>query len=125
MSAIHKFKKEGDHFRWEDVERVHLEMDGIKGIAKNILIGDNENAPHFIMRYFELEPGGHSWLEQHPHEHEVIVLRGNGVVQIGEQKQAVAPFDVIYVEGNALHQFSNPHEEPFGFVCLIPRLETH
>ena len=124
MSVVHHFKKEANAYMWAGVENTRLEVEGIKGAVKNILIGDNENAPHFIMRYFELESGGHSRLERHPHEHEVIVLRGEGIVQIGQEKHAVTPFDTVFVEGDELHQFSNPHDEPFGFICVIPRLQT-
>ena len=121
MSVVHHFKKEGGAYRWEGVEAATLKMEGIEGAVKNILIGDREGAPTFIMRYFELQPGGHSKLEQHPHEHEVIVLRGEGEVQLGEETTAVKAFDTVFVEGNVLHQFRNTNEEPFGFICIIPR----
>jgi len=113
---------DGD-FKWEDVECTPLVMEGIDGAVKNILIGENEGASHFIMRYFQLAPGGHSRLEQHAHQHEVIILKGKGIVQIGEVKHTVAPFDAIFIAGNELHQFSNPHDEGFGFVCVIPKLD--
>jgi len=122
MSVVHPFNDKNGPYRWEGVDSLPLQIDGIEGAVKNILIGDKEGAPHFIMRYFELAPGGHSRLEQHAHEHEVIVLRGKGVVQMGEKRHAIAPFDTIYVEGNELHQFTNPYEEPFGFICVIPRM---
>ena len=125
MSVVHHFIKKTNAYTWENVDSTLLVVEGIKGAVKNILIGDNEGAPHFIMRYFELESGGHSRLERHPHEHEVIVLRGKGVVQIGQEKHVVAPFDTIFVEGDELHQFSNPHDEPFGFICIIPRLDPN
>ncbi len=125
MSIVHKFIEDGKKYRWQDVAQTPLDIEGIEGAVKNVLIGDNEGAPHFIMRYFELDPGGHSRLEQHPHEHEVIILRGNGTVQIGEEKYPVAPFDAVFVEGNELHQFSNASDQPFGFICIIPRLEKN
>lgn len=123
MSTVHKFKGNEDQFRWEGVESLPRVMEGLKGATKSVLIGDDEGAPHFIMRFFSLAPGGHSRQERHPHEHEVIILQGKGVVQLGEVKHEVEPFDVVFVEGNGLHQFSNPNNEPFGFICVIPRLD--
>ena len=125
MSAIHHFINKTNAYTWENVDSTPLVVEGIKGAVKNILIGDNEGAPHFIMRYFELESGGHSRLERHPHEHEVIVLRGEGIVQIGQEKYTVTSYDAVFVEGDELHQFSNPHDEPFGFICIIPRLDPN
>jgi len=121
MSVVHKFIKIDDDFTWNNVVSQQLTEDGIKDAVKHILIGDAQGAPHFIMRYFQLAPGGHSKLERHPQEHEVIVLNGEGVIQIGEKKHNVAAFDAVFIDGNELHQFSNPHDRPFGFVCVIPR----
>ena len=123
MSGVHKFKEIYDDFKWEGVDSTPLEIEGIEGAVKNILIGEKDGAPHFIMRYFQLAPDGHSKLERHVQEHEVIILKGKGVVQIGDHKHKVAPFDTVFIEGNELHQFSNPHDTPFGFVCVIPKLD--
>jgi len=123
MSAIKHFKKDTTKFEWESVTPQVLEMDGIEGVTKNILIGHTDKAPNAIMRFFWLEPGGHSMLERHPQEHEVIVLKGKGTVQIGEEITEVQPFDVVFVSPNELHQFKNTSDEPFGFICVIPILD--
>ena len=98
-------------------------MEGIKDAAKRILIGDNEGAPNFIMRFFTLDPGGHSLLERHPQEHGVLVLQGKGKIQIGDKLFEVNQFDAVFIEGNELHQFNNPYDKPFGFICVIPKLD--
>ncbi|MDO9545552.1 MAG: cupin domain-containing protein [Pelolinea sp.] len=121
MSAVHKFSVHNDQFQWEDVQANVLDMDGIQSARKHILIGDKENAPNSIMRFFNLDPGGHSNLERHPQEHSVIILQGKGNVQIGNEVFNVEPFDVVFIEGNELHQFSNPFDDPFGFICVIPK----
>ncbi|MCD6475622.1 MAG: cupin domain-containing protein [Anaerolineaceae bacterium] len=121
MSVIHKFSVNQDQFQWEDVESIPYDVDGIKSASKHILIGEKEGAPNSIMRYFSIAPGGHSRLERHPHEHEVLIIQGKGKVQIGENYFNVNPFDAVFVEGNELHQFSNPYDKPFGFICVIPK----
>jgi len=121
MSCVHKFLKGKNVFGWEGVFPKVLTDIGIEGATKHILIGDNENAPHYIMRYFRLDPHGHSKLERHPQEHEVIVLNGMGRVQIGEEFHDLSPMDVVYIQPNELHQFSNTGKEPFGFICVIPK----
>ena len=121
MSSIHKFSK-NKNYKWEGVEGSPIEMDGVQSAVIHILIGENENAPNSIMRFIQLDSGGHSRLEQHSHEHEVIILQGKGKVQIENEISDVEPFDVVFIEGNALHQFSNPYDEAFGFICIIPKL---
>lgn len=121
MSVIHKFSENQDQFQWEDVEGIPYDMEGIQSAVKHILIGEKEGAPSSIMRYFNLAPGGHSKLERHPQEHEVLIIRGKGKVQIGEKDFIVNPFDAVFIEGNELHQFSNPFDQSFGFICVIPK----
>lgn len=121
MSIIHKFSEEQDQFKWEGVESIPYDSEGIQSVIKHILIGEKEGVPNSIMRYFDLAPGGHSKLERHSQEHEVLVLRGRGRIQIGEKKFLVEPFDAVFIEGNELHQFSNPFDQSFGFICVIPK----
>lgn len=122
MSAIHKFSNDRDKFQWEGVEGLPLNEEGLRSVTKHVLIGENEDAPNYIMRYFYLEQGGHSKLERHPQEHEVIILKGMGEVQIAETTFSVKPFDVIFIEGNELHQFRALKDQELGFICVIPNI---
>lgn len=75
----------------------------------------------FQVRYFEIGPGGHTTYERHRHEHCVIVLSGAGVVSLEGQDHAVGERDVVHVGPLVPHQFSNPHPEPFGILCVVDR----
>ena len=46
------------------------------------------------MRYFAAQPGGHTSLDQHAHDHGVYVLHGRARLRLGD--------------------------EPFGFLCVVP-----
>jgi len=122
MSEIHKFSVDQEKFQWEGVEGFPVDEEGLRFVTKHILIGENEGAQNYIMRYFHLEPGGHSKLERHPQEHEVIILNGVGEVQIAETTYSVKPFDVVFIEGNELHQFRALKDQELGFICVIPNL---
>ena len=117
---IHLFNCQLNKYRWENINPEELQDEGLNHVIKHILIGNKENAPHFIMRYFCIKPGGHSRLETHPQEHEIIILHGNGEVQIKDATFQLKPLDVVYVSPNELHQFRNPTFEDFGFICIIP-----
>jgi quercetin dioxygenase-like cupin family protein len=125
MSTIKHFESDAGVFHWDAVIPHTIEMDGIEGVTKHILIGHADQAPHYIMRFFWLEPGGHSMLERHPQEHGVIILKGKGTVQIGEKITEVNPYDVVFVSPDELHQCKNPFDEPFGFICVIPILDPN
>ncbi len=121
MSIIHKFNGKANDFTWQGVAGQVLTDEGLEFITKHVLIGENEDAPNYIMRYFHVEPDGHSKLERHSQEHEVIILHGTGQAQIADQVFDVEPFDVVFISGGELHQFKNTGSEPFGFICVIPK----
>jgi ribulose-bisphosphate carboxylase large chain len=109
-------------FRWQDVPVVNYKApaDHWCGIRRMVLVGDRGESTGFQVRYFEIEPGGFSSLEHHVHEHAVVVLRGRGEVQLGEQVHELGFGDTVYVAPNELHQFRNPStSEPFGFLCIV------
>ena len=87
-------------------------------VTRHPLVGADEGTP-FHVRYFEIEPGGHSSFERHEHQHAVIVIRGRGAVRFGEGWEDVGFGDVVYVTGDAPHQFRAVGDEPFGFICVV------
>ncbi len=120
MGVVHRFIGSEGRFDWEGVqEKEGLDGPGVVGVSGKILVGPQEGAPNFRIRYFRIEPGGHSSLERHPHDHGVFVLHGRGLARMGENVFEVGPRDVVYVPGGELHQFS-ALDEPFGFLCVVP-----
>jgi quercetin dioxygenase-like cupin family protein len=89
------------------------------GVVRSVLVGARGEGTAFHLRYFEIAPGGHTTLEQHQHEHAVVVLRGRGEVQLGERRTAIGFGDAVYVAANEVHQLRNSSEEPFGFLCVV------
>jgi quercetin dioxygenase-like cupin family protein len=45
-----------------------------------------------------------------------------GEVQIAETTYSVKPFDVVFIEGNELHQFRALEDHDLGFICVIPNI---
>ena len=123
MSTIHRHRGQYD---WEGVslDRYPPEKE-MKGVSVRWLIGPAEGAPNFALRYFEIEPGGWSSLDQHAHEHGVFILRGQGQVLLGEEEANLAFGDVVYVSPYEPHQFKNVGDEPLGFLCIIPAREEN
>jgi len=95
-------------------------MDGAKGCTVRWLVGQEDGAPNFAMRQFEVAPGGHTPKHSHPYEHEVFVLEGHGVVTEGETEHALSAGDVVFVAPNDVHQFRNTGREPMKFLCMVP-----
>ena len=120
MASIHRFCGNNGEYGWEGVSPVHYDgKNDIFGVVKHVLIGPADEAPNFVMRYFQVEPGKFTRLEQHPGDHGVILVTGRARVQLNDEFFELGPLDVVYIAGNDLHQFTNIGDEPMGFLCII------
>ncbi len=92
-------------------------------VRMRVLIGDGEGAPNFVMRHFEVLPGGSTPYHSHPWEHEVFVLAGRGRVNTEEGETLLAPGSFVFVPGGKTHNFETLGDSPLEFLCIIPREE--
>ena len=81
------------------------------------------NAQSFAINLFEMEPGGYSPLHNHPSEHRIIVLEGEGVVFDGEKALHIQSGDVIFIDASEQHQFKNVGEKPLKFLCITVNIK--
>ncbi|MGE5237332.1 MAG: cupin domain-containing protein [Chloroflexota bacterium] len=109
------------NFRWSGVrrERYKDEEEGWSAIARHVLTGNRGETSKFHLRYFEISPRGYSSLERHRHEHVVVCIRGRGEITLGGRSHGIGYLDTVYVAPDAVHQLRNPHDEPFGFLCIV------
>jgi quercetin dioxygenase-like cupin family protein len=97
-----------------------VQMDGATGVKMRMLVGPQDGANVFHMRHFEVAPGGNTPHHQHDYEHEVLILKGEGLVKGEQGDRPCRPGDVVWMPPNEKHQFRNTGDMPFEFICLIP-----
>ncbi|MBW1773067.1 MAG: cupin domain-containing protein [Deltaproteobacteria bacterium] len=86
------------------------------------LLSSENGVPNFEMRYFEVEKGIEGKEESHPFEHEVFVIKGQGLIRSGDKSLTIKAGDAIYIAPDEPHQFlSLGEEESLGFICIIPK----
>ena len=107
---------------WEGVD---IERYNTNDATKQVLVGRRDGAENFQIRYFTVPPHGFSSLDQHAHDHGVIVTAGRARVMLGEEFEEIGVGDVIYIPGMERHQFENLTDEPFTFLCIIPPKPPH
>ncbi len=103
-----------------NVSKCSVEIEGAKDVEIRWLISKDDGAENFAMRMFELQPGGHTPLHTHLHEHEVFVLEGQGAFVYEGQEHQFEPEHVIFVPPNKEHQFKNTGDSILRMLCLIP-----
>lgn len=105
---------------YEAIDQQPVEMPGSSKCHVRYLIGPRDAAPNFVMRQFEVEPGGFTPRHSHPYEHEVFVLAGEGEVLENARPHRIAAGDIVYVAPDEVHQFRNTGGAPLKFLCLVP-----
>jgi len=105
---------------YEQMEASAVTMEGSHGCRMRCLIGENDGAPSFTMRQFEVAVGGYTPKHTHGYEHEVFVLEGEGVAMEGDREHPLRAGTAVFVAPNEVHQFRNTGKVPLKFLCLIP-----
>lgn len=103
-----------------DVELEDVTDEGATGVKIRWVITEDDGAPNFAMRVFEIEKGGHTPYHSHPHEHEVYILEGKGVLKFEDGKYPFEEGYVIFVDPKKRHGFYNTGNSTLKFICIIP-----
>jgi quercetin dioxygenase-like cupin family protein len=106
--------------KYDQVKQSNVDEAGASNVKIRWLISEREGAENFAMRLFTLAPGGYTPLHTHPWEHEVFVLKGEGVVVEDGKDVALSAGDVIFVPSEEEHQFRNTSNGELEFICLVP-----
>ncbi len=104
----------------ENVPAKKFDSGEAKGIVARVLIGKACGAKNFVMRLFEIAPGGYTPKHSHPWEHEIFVHSGRGAVLKDGEWTEVRPGMAIFIPPDEEHQLKNIGDQPFTVVCLIP-----
>ena len=92
---------------------------GGKHTERQVLIGPDQ-APHFAMRRFVMQPGGGIPRHMNTVEHEQYVLRGQARIGVGDEVYDVRVGDVTYIPAGTPHWYEVTGGEPFEFICVVP-----
>ena len=88
------------------------------------VIGEPEGAPHFALRVVEFEPGAIFEMHQHPYEHEIFVLEGQGIAEAADGDHIMRPGIALYIPPGQPHGYRNTGDGPLRFICVIPHPEA-
>jgi len=107
--------------RSTDIAASAVDIEGAEAVRIRWLIGPDTQAPHFYLRQFEVDPGGHTPYHSHPFEHEVFILEGKGRINTAGGEIPLEKDMFAFVAGNEAHQFENTGKSVLKFLCIVPR----
>ncbi len=98
-----------------------VEVTSGQGTSMQVLISSDE-APNFALRRFVMEP--HGGMPRHTNliEHEQYVLKGSGIIEIGDKSYEIIAGDSVYIPGNVPHSYA-AGKDGLEFICVVPNKE--
>ncbi len=103
---------------YRDVEEEQSLSEGANDVTIRWLISEKDGAKNFYMRRIEVK--GWTPHHSHPHEHEVYVLSGEGVLRGDGAEYRLEPGVFCWVPPGQIHQFRKTGKDPLCFLCFIP-----
>lgn len=94
--------------------------DAAPGAVMHIVAGVDEGAPNFVMRVFEIQPGGSTPNHAHPWEHEMFVVSGEGTLISGDSRTPLKQGDAVMVLPDENHCFANTGNSLMTVICIVP-----
>lgn len=94
--------------------------EGVAGVVKRVPLSPAEGWDGYVMRVFDVAPGGHTPRHTHEWPHINYVIAGTGTLHIDGVDHAVAAGSYALVPADSRHQFTNVGDEVFRFVCIVP-----
>ena len=79
------------------------------GRCTRVIIGDNGaiSGEYFCQGYVVIYPQGSIPQHQHPTVENYVILKGTGVVTVGEETETVGEYDSVYIPANVSHRLQN------------------
>ena len=106
--------------KYEEVPNKSVQTEGAQDVSMRLLLSKEDGARNFVMRMFEISPGGHTPYHAHDWEHEVYVLEGKGIIAYEGQDIPLSAGNVLLVPEGNKHQFRCAGPQSFRFLCLVP-----
>jgi quercetin dioxygenase-like cupin family protein len=95
-------------------------VEAAEGLEKGVLLGPDDDVPHFALRRFTLAPRAEVPRHTNAVEHEQYVLEGEYTVGIEDETYRVEPGDSLLVPAGTVHWYRNDGDGPAAFLCAVP-----
>jgi len=100
------------HLHCTDVEIFDAPALGLEGTEKMKLRLLSEDSV-----WIELEPGGYTPDHRHDDKERMVVMSGEGIIKLGDQRKEIKPNDFIEIADED-HQIINTGTDLLTFVCF-------
>ena len=106
--------------RADDRPAREMTGEGLLDVAKRVLVSPENGWDGWVMRLFDVGPGGHTPRHSHDWPHINFVASGTGVLFLDGAQHQLGPGSYAFVPGGREHQFSAADDASLSFVCIVP-----
>lgn len=105
---------------WRDAPAGQMAMEGARDVTRRVLVSPDDGWDGWVMRAFEIAPGGHTPRHAHEWPHINVGLEGEGVLEMDGEEHPLRAGSYAFVPGGTTHQFRNTGDVATGIVCIVP-----
>ena len=106
----------------DKIEAIVPQMEGAKGVLKQVPLSKADGVPTFSFRVFTIEPKGHTFFHRHSFEHMNYAIDGRGVIVSENGEHEFQKGDFALVLPGEKHQFKNTSKnENLVIICAVPK----
>lgn len=103
-----------------DVSATAMAGAGIEGVVKRVLVSPEQGWEGWVMRLFDVEPGGHTPRHTHDWPHINFVADGAGELHMDGEDLEIEKGSAAFVPAGVVHQYTNTGAEPLALLCIVP-----
>ncbi len=96
------------------------------GLTCHLLLQQSDvRGDKLAVTWVDVEPGCRQIPHRHLPEQVYVIVNGQGVMRVGDEYQAVAVGDVVYVPSNVVHGIENNAQEKLTYItAATPGFDT-
>ena len=105
----------------KNVRAIEKNQENMSNVTKKILISYKNGWEDYVMRLFEIGPGGHTLKHHHPWPHINYVVEGFGKIFISGKYIDIEKGSFAYISSDEEHQFLNTSDDKLKIICIVPK----
>jgi quercetin dioxygenase-like cupin family protein len=104
----------------EEQAGLQLVGEDIRDVVKRVLVGPDDGWDGWVMRLFDVGPGGHTPRHAHGWPHINYILNGRGLLRVNGDERPIETGSFAVIPAQTEHQFFNTGVERLRFLCIVP-----
>lgn len=104
-----------------DLQPEKVDVDGAIDVGMRVMLSEADGAPNFNLRVFDVKPGGNTPKHEHPYEHEIFILEGEGEMLLEGEIRKISKYDTALIPASTRHTIVNTGSSLLRLICIVPQ----